>query len=262
MTGQDLVEQLRESFLDDNSPPYLWSDTELLRFLNYAEVQACRRAHLLIDGITANDSGTAATASTAGQRPLCVLPIQANVAFYYLSPKILQVKRCQLMSMTYPLRGPISYPETDERWLGWWGTAGTLSTSGTYTTAGSSGTVGASGSGGAPFAFINEPTNTITFVLAPSADDVASLVVSRLPLISFTLRTFPEIAEEYQDGLLDWAAHLAFKKPDSDTINLNLSKMYESSFEARFGPLPNAYNEKMRRTLSLKDRMRPREFGS
>jgi hypothetical protein len=262
MTGQEFIVHLRESILDDAAPPYLWQDTELLRYLNYAEVQACRRAHLIIDGTTLSDNGTAATASSLGQKPLCMLPIVANVATYNLSPKVLQVKRCQLMSMTYPLPGPKSYSEIDELQPDWWGTVGTLGTSGTYSTAGSAGTVGASGTGGVPYTFLNEPGNTVTFILAPSTADIAALVVSRIPLTPFTLQTSPEIEEKYHEGLMDWAAHLAYMKNDSDTINLNLAKVYEDKFVRTFGQLPDAYSDRMRKVLSQKQRMRAREFGS
>lgn len=262
MTGQELVTHLRESILDDAAPPYLWQDTELLRYLNYAEVQACRRAHLIIDGTTVSDNGTAGTAGTLGQKPLCMLPIVANVATYNLSPKVLQVKRCHLMSMTYPLPGPKSYYEIDELQSGWWGTVGTLGASGSYSTAGSAGTVGASGTGGVPYTFLNEPGNTITFILAPSSNDIAALVISRIPLTPFTLRNSPEIEEKYHEGLMDWAAHLAYMKNDSDTINLNLAKVYEDKFVRQFGGMVDAYSDRMRKTLSQKGRMRSREFGS
>lgn len=262
MTGQELIAHLRESILDDMALPYLWQDTELLRYLNYAEVQACRRAHLIIDGSTLSDNGTAATAGTLGQKPLCMLPIIANVATYNLSPKVLQVKRCQLMSMTYPLPGPKSYSEIDELQPDWWGTRGTLGTAGSYSTAGTAGTVGASGTGGCPYTFFNEPGNTITFILAPSANDIAALVVSRIPLTPFTLQISPEIEEKYHEGLMDWAAHLAYMKNDSDTINLNLAKVYEDKFSRAFGQLPDAYSDRMRKVLSQKQRMRSREFGS
>jgi len=238
---------MRESVLDDVAIPYLWPDAELLRFLNYAEVQACRRAHLIIDATTTNDSGTAATASTAGQKPLCVLSVVAGQGVYQLSPKILQVKRCQLKSLTYPLRGPLHYPQVDEEFSAWWGT---------------NGTVGTCGSGGYPEAFLNEPGNTITLLFAPSSNDTAYLVVSRLPLISFTMQTSPEIDEKYHIDLCDWAAKLAFSKPDSDAYNLNLAKMYEDSFTSKFGPLPDAYSDRMRKTIPMMGRMRDREYGS
>ena len=248
MTGKELIEHLRVSVLDDNKLPYLWEDPELIRLLNYAEVQACRRAHLIVDAITASDSGTAATASTAGQRPLCRLPIVADQGVYELSPKILQVKRLQLQSMPYPIpSSPVRYPEADELIPDWFGTSGTVSTS---------------GSGGYPDFWLNEPGNTITFLRAPSANDTAFLTVVRIPLVSFDCQTSPEIDEKYHIDLCDWAAHLAFMKPDSDTNNVNLAKFYEDRFEKKFGPLPDAYSARMRKVLAQRTRMRAREFGS
>jgi hypothetical protein len=265
MIGQELVTHLRESILDDAVIPYLWSDAELLRFLNYAEVQACRRAHLLIDGTTANDSGTAGTAGTLGQKPVCTLTLIAGQATYNLSPKILMIKRCQIKSMTYPLTGPVSYDELDEYSSGWFGTSGTIGASGTASTStvvGTAGTTVTLTPSGWPSYFMNEPPNTITFVLAPSCADTAMLVVSRIPLMAFTLQTSPEIEEKYHEGLCNWAAHLAFMKPDSETLNLNLAKFYETQFSSQFGPLPTALAERWRKTLSTKQRMRPREWGS
>ena len=247
MLGEEIVGYLRESILDDVKVPYLWSTTELLRMCNYAEVQACRRAHLIIDSSTANDSGTAGTASTMGQKPLCTLSIVANQATYNLSPKVLMVKRAQLLSQAVPLDGPKTYFDLDYLISGWIGT---------------SGTVGTAGSTGAPVFFLNEPGNTITFVEAPSVDDTAYLVVSRIPLIPFELKTSPEIDEKYHIDLTDWAAHLAYMKNDSDTLNLNLAKYYSDSFAAKFGPLPNAYSDRMRKTIMQSQRMRAREFGS
>lgn len=250
MTGLELVAHMRESILDDVAVPYLWPDTELIRLLNYAEVQACRRAQLIIDSTTEYDNGTA---GTAGQNPLCRLYITANQGVYRLSPKILQVKRVQLASMTYPIPGPVSYSELDERMSGWFGTVGT---------SGTSGTIGTAGSGGCPAMFFNEPNDTLAFVPAPSSDDVAYLVVSRLPLNPFSLRTSPEIDSRYHEALMDWAAHLAFMKSDSDTLNLELAGYYEQRFTATFGHLPDFYSERMRKTISQKARMRPREFGT
>ncbi len=247
MTGEELVAYMRESVLDDNVAPYLWSTVEILRFLNYAEVQACRRAHLIIDGSTVNDSGTAATASTAGQQPLCQLTVVANTAKYTLSRKILQIKRCQLESMIVSLTGPVTYQTLDDVVSGWMGTAGSI---------------GTAGSGGYPWCFLNEPGNTITFIQAPSVSDVANLVVSRLPLIPFTLKTSPEIEDRYHEDMCEWAAHLAFSKPDADTLNPVLADRHEKKFTATFGPLPDAYSERMRKTLCMQERMRPRPFGS
>lgn len=238
MTGKDLVAHLRESILDDIYLPQLWSDSELLRLLNLAEAQACRRAQLIVDSSTEEDND---------ELPLCTLSIAAGTATYSLSPKILQIRRCQLRSMSYPLRGPVQADELDDVAYGWMGTGGTVVSAGT---------------GGSPSMFMNEPNNRITIVLAPASDDTADLVVVRLPLSDITLSTSPEIEDQYHLGLCNWAAHLAYMKPDSETINLNLAKMHEDLFIREFGPLPDAQMEKMRKTITPRQRMRARTFGS
>lgn len=237
MTGKDLVAHLRESILDDIYLPQLWSDSELLRLLNLAEAQACRRAQLIVDSSTEEDND---------ELPLCTLSITAGTATYSLSPKILQIRRCQLRSMSYPLRGPVQIDELDDVAWGWMGTGGIVS----------------AGTGGSPSVFTNESNNRITIVLAPASDDTADLVVVRLPLDDITLSTSPEIEDQYHLGLCNWAAHLAYMKPDSETINLNLAKMHEDLFIREFGPLPDAYMEKMRKTITPRQRMRARTFGS
>jgi hypothetical protein len=80
--------------------------------------------------------------------------------------------------------------------------------------------------------------------------------------MSFTLQTSPEINEQYHEGLLNWAAHLAYMKNDSETYNTDKAKYYENLFTAQFGELPNAYTERMIKVLSQAGRMRPRPFGS
>lgn len=246
MIGKELVWHLRESILDDIAIPFLWPDTELLRFLNYAEVQACRRAHILIDSETTTDYGTAATASTAGTKALCQLVLSPNTAVYQLSSKVLQVKRGQMVGLSYPLVGPVSAAELDDTFPEWRGT---------------NGTVGTCGSSGNPIYITNEPNDHITFVLAPSIAGTANLVVSRLPLVQFSLETAPEIPEQYHIDLCDWAAHLAYSKPDTDTFNAKLAQFYADKFTKNFGPLPDVFTERRRKSLTMKDRMRPREFG-
>lgn len=252
MTGQELLDELR-CRLDDEVIPYLWGDPELLRYLNYAEVQACRRAYLLVDGSNAQDQGTSGTAGTAGGgvADLCNVTIIPNVGVYTLSRLVLQIKRVKLASMSEPLL-PVARDELDALWYGWEGTSGTAGTAGT--------------AGGDPPVypeyFVPELGNELVLVQTPTINDTASLIVARLPLKQFTISTSPEIAEKHHDGLLEWATHLAYLKNDSDTLNLNLATLFEKRFTDRFGPLPDAYSEKMRRELPRRQRMRPREFGS
>jgi hypothetical protein len=255
MIGRDLITTLRDR-VDDGEKPYKWFDNELLRNLNYAEEEACRRAHLIIDDTIEEDYGTAGTFGAFGTAgtfanmntyPLCQVVISANVAVYTISRKVLQIRRCQLGSMTYPLIGPVTYNDLDNIFPEWKGTAGEIS---------------AAGSGGKPAYFLNEPNNVLTLVLAPSVADIAYLVVSRLPLMQFTFATSPEVEEQYHMGLIDWAAHLCFLKPNESTYNPTLATYYSDMFTRKFGPPVDAYVERMRKTINMQGRMRARPFGS
>lgn len=49
MTGQDLLDYLRNDILHDKAKPYLWGDHLLLRRLNEAERYFCRETYTLLD---------------------------------------------------------------------------------------------------------------------------------------------------------------------------------------------------------------------
>lgn len=242
MLGQDLVDELRESYLDDKTLPYLWGDIELLKNLNRAEKQACRRAYLITDSTTGTDGSG---------YPICTFTVIPNQSIYTLSPLVLQVERAQLSTMSHPLRMR-TRDELDATTYTWFGSSGT---SGTFGTAGGDPAI-------APEWFIHEAGKELILVRTPTINDVANLVVNRLPLVDFTLSTSPEIELHHHDGLFLWAAHLCYLKNDSDTQDLNLAQLYDNAFTQRFGPMPDAYMEKMRKQLPRQQRMRPRTFGS
>ena len=242
MIGQELVDELRVSYLDDTKAPYNWGDPELLKFSNRAEAQACRRAYLIIDSTTGTDGSGC---------PICSFTVIPNQAVYTLSRLVLQIERCKLDTMSVPLR-PRTRDDLDALTYQWDAAVGTA---GTFGTAGGDPAV-------VPQWFIHEAGKELILVKTPTINDTARMIVSRLPLADFTMNTPPEIDEHHHDGLLLWAAHLAFLKPDSDTQDLNLAAVYDNAFTQRFGPMPDAYSEKMRKMLPRQARMRPREFGS
>jgi hypothetical protein len=245
MTGQDLLDELRNDILDDASVPYLWNDPFLLRILNRAEQQACRRSYLLTDSTTIKDG----VGGTSGD-PVTQITIVPNTGTYTLSKKVLQIKRVKLSLMAEPLL-PTTRDELDSLVYSW------------ETASGTAGTAGTAGGDPAvyPTHFLSEVGNELVLIKTPTINDTVSMVVSRLPLFDFTLKTSPEIDPKHHDGLLDWAAHLAYMKNDSDTLNMTLAVYYEKKFTERFGPLPDAYAEKMRRELPRRQRMRVRTFG-
>lgn len=52
MQLSEMIETVREDYLADTTRPYLWSDNQIRRAINAAQVDACRRARLIIDDQT------------------------------------------------------------------------------------------------------------------------------------------------------------------------------------------------------------------
>ena len=73
MTLSELMDQLRSATLRDTAIPRLWSDTELVRYLNHAQMDFAVRTHALVDDTT---PATCKITTVAGQ---AVYPIHNSV---------------------------------------------------------------------------------------------------------------------------------------------------------------------------------------
>jgi hypothetical protein len=221
-TTLELLEMLRE-LLDDESHPYGWRDSYLVRALGKGEEQIARRTYYLVDGDTAS---------------ICALSIIVSQASYALHSKVLQVKGIRVGSIDLPLIQK-TRDELNELYPGWWSTYGT------------------------PEGYITEKPGELTFWPIPQSADVASLLVARLPLNSLTMsgNTSPEI-NGYDDELLLWGAHVAYLKHDADTYDKELAQDFEDKFTARIGPLPSALEERRRKSWPRSMSARSREFGT
>lgn len=226
MTTPELIIALRE-LLDDEKLPYLWQDSALVRYLNDAERQAARRAYLLIDRNTAS---------------ICMLSLLASTASYTLHSKVLTIRRATVDSSEIPL---IVYTKEEVDFL--------VNVGNTWESV----------NVGIPEIVIHEANDELIFYPPPQSADTARFEVARLPLVDLANvdTSSPEIPVMYHEDLILWGAHRAYMKNDSDSINMGLSKEYEDKFEKRFGPLPTARSERIRRSQSARQKARPREFG-
>jgi hypothetical protein len=75
MTGQELVDYVRNDLLHDTTTPQLWSDDLILRYLVEAENIFCRRTHALLD----NESS------------LAEISLESGTGNYALSAKVIHV---------------------------------------------------------------------------------------------------------------------------------------------------------------------------
>jgi hypothetical protein len=227
VTTPELIIALRE-LLDDEQQPFLWKDSALVRYLNDAERQACRRAYLVIDRNTAS---------------ICNISLTASTASYTLHSKVLQMRRIAVGSSDTPLLIQTK-EEVDYLFniggMDW-----------------------ASYPAGIPEIVITEANNELIFFPPPQSADVAYLEVARLPKVDLTNddTSSPEIPLLYHEDLILWGAHRAFMKNDSDSVSVALAREYEQKFTDRFGPLPSARSERFRKSQSMRQKARPKEFG-
>lgn len=213
MTLLEAVLRLRAQ-LDDEQEPWLWSDWELIQFLDEAEREACRRSQLLMDDATS----------------LTRVSLPSGTGRVLLDARILRVLRVQEMTgrplqqwSLAALRG--QHPGWEE-----WGA---VLQPRYFTLEGSS--------------------HELRVIPANRFEMELQLTVQRLPLarlledatdatvlaLDDPVRGF-EIPEVYHDGLLAWARFRACSKPDGDTGYTALAQAAEAEFERWFGPRPDA----------------------
>jgi len=101
MTAAELIETLRVDFLDDTVEPYRWDDELLLRWLNLAQEQVCRRQRVLVDE------------STPG---VTQVPIVVDQATYQLDPSIVLVESVTLDGVPLTKSTPA---QLDAKYAGW-----------------------------------------------------------------------------------------------------------------------------------------------
>lgn len=223
MTSVELLSAVR-NILNDDNPPYKWPDSAVMRYLNEAEEQACKRAYLIIDRNTAS---------------ICAMSVSVSVASYQLHSRVLQIRHLTLDSTTVPLT-QVTREDMDRVNTGWVSVTGM------------------------PDGYIHEAGRELIFTRIPVSVDMARLIVARLPLNSFSTGSneSPEIDDEYHNDLIDWALKRAYEKRDPDTQDMKLSQFYEGRFIVRFGPLPNARTEKLRKSFGKNPSAYARPFGT
>lgn len=214
LTLADIIRRSR-SRLDDLKKPYLWSDTEILDYINDAMRDACIRASLVVqDDIS--------------------LPFKQNAdltwkAKYNLPSGILDVQSVRLNSQpTYTLvRTSIRRQEQlnggrPTATGGPWAYALDKTQSGTGVDAGIM-------------------VRAITFLGTPIEADTALIDVGRLPVLLEHDDDVPEIDEIWHPDLVFGVTELAYLKRDADTFDPKKSARDGAIFEAKFGPrLPAA----------------------
>jgi hypothetical protein len=183
--------------MKDTAKPYLISDEDIDAWLNEAEIEAARRAFLLVDS----------TSDAA------VVDITAGELGGELHPSVIYVRRARLASTKRPLIPKVSR-SMDEENPSW-----------------------EEASPSTPLVFVPDWQTGYFRIFPPSlVADTALLTVVRNPLATMQGdEDSPEIREHYHPMLLDWVKFRAYSQPDADLFNARLAEKHESAFIKNFG---------------------------
>ena len=224
MTLGELLSELRVGILHDTSnavagaSDYLWTDEQLVRYINEAQRRFARHALVIRDFTTPQ---------------CCQFTTVASQDTYPLDPSVLAVLSIRMTGDKADLaRAGHSSFNTYHQPDTYFFDPSSLSQI----------------PPGKPLAFDTDEgvtqtdygTAAITNVrlyptpIAPYNGIVANLRVARLPLTRFNvnnLSAYPEVPEDYHLDMLDWAAYLALRVADTDAGDIARANGYKASFE-------------------------------
>lgn len=201
-TASELFEAFRSDVVDEVAP-YLWKDTEIVR---YADA-AYRRFVRLTGGIHDFTS------------PITRVNVVAGEATAEVSKLILRFDTATRESDGKDIE-VTNWTDRNLMRRDDFGFSNSLYNDG--------------GVGEIRYMVIGNQEGIVKWVRIPAADDVVNLQVYRLPLTHIVdgTHTMDEINEDHHIHLLDWMKHLAFLKQDSETYDKDSSDRHGSAFVA------------------------------
>lgn len=212
MTVAEFIARFR-SEMADSAAPYLWSDDEIVAYLNEAVNEACERARLIEDSSTPE---------------VCSLTLVPGQSEYLLHESVIDVRR---VSFNGKKLGMTSVEEEDENDLTWESRKGAeplrVIVSGTNR-----------------IRLVPEPTQAATVALTVYRTPLAALTNSA-PTGS------PEIPAIFHPRLKDWIYRCAYLKQDAETFDKSSADEFEGRFERSFGVRLDANVARKRRDRAL-----------
>lgn len=212
MNVAEFIAAFRADLVDNDTPP-LWSDADIVRYLNDAVQEANERAFLTEDRATP---------------AVCSITLTAGVSTYNLHPSVIRIKRISYLGR--PL-DETSVEAMDCESSNWESRSGEPRR---Y--------IFEQASGVNPAKVRLWPTPTSAGTLA--------LTVNRGALKKLTAdieTAKPELPERFHERLKDWVYRCAYLKQDADGFDKSKAIEFEASFERSFGPRPDANVQRKQR---------------
>ena len=203
MNSTDLRNAFRSDMRDEVTP-YLWSDSEVYRYINDAQIQFCKREGGIRD----------ATSS------ITQIPVVVGEAFADISPSILKVIQATRASDGRELE--LLNLETVQQMHSQATDYGALASPTAMNTSGSLRAV-----------VLGMEAFKVRWIHIPVVADTVNLVVDRMALTPVTGANIGlEIAGEHHEHLLLWIKHRALLKQDAETYDRGRSDMFRAEFLA------------------------------
>lgn len=207
MTFEQLLTAAREDLGDTvgtTDDQHILKTPAALRLFNEAIREACRRALLLVDRSTA---------------AICTYAVTAGNPVVTLDPRIIKVRRADLVSSSTPLiRKYVT--DMDEYSPGWENHTGST---GSY--------------------IADYEPGKICLYCIPAQNDTLKLVTVRLPLDDLEEGLSPEIPLQYHDALRHYVVADVRNTDDTELYDPRKAAIAEAKFEKEFGPKRSALDE-------------------
>ncbi len=207
MTLAELIAAARAR-LDDTAEPYRWTDAELTAHLNEAEREACLRARLLVEAISA--------------------PVTVDQNSVDVDPKVIDIRgqaKLTIGNRVLMLAGTSrdALDWDNPRWetsYGW----------------------------PEFFALVQDDPKNPVLMLSRRLTAAATLTyrLERYPANDMEdAEDEPEIEERHHRNLIEWACYLALSSRDADNNNDTVAALHERRFTDYFGPRPTARMQRL-----------------
>lgn len=207
MTSDELLDQFRTD-MEDTVAPYLWSDTEVYRYIDAAQKEFCRRTYGISDSLTDE---------------VCRLAITTDTEYVSLDPRILKIRGARHEATGDPV-DIINYEDIY---------GGAISVSRDYGNMVTRYRLNSTPGPVVKALVTNMEQDKVRIVPISSDEQVIMLSVYRLPLLDIeTDSQVLEIHEQHHLYLLYWVKHLALLKQDAETFDKNKSAEMSAAFLA------------------------------
>ena len=205
MNANELADYFRSQVRDDVAP-YLWSDEEVLTYMNEAQKMFVR----LTNGIYDVSSAACTVTVTAGQKYSTINPAVLEIRkAYYIQPVTLYKRELKIINL------------------------GNTSTLGTWDYGVYHNPSLEDLPGVVDHMVVGEERGKVRWIHVPTENATVQLAIARLPLTSLSETQLTlEVSDEHHVNLIEWMKHLAYNKQDGDAFNPRVSAESETRFRA------------------------------